>query len=122
MTKAVPASATARAGTSLSWVTLALMTTSSGSQPALRAHHPSLRDPGRQYPRAMLLAVLLVLLIFIVPAVLISWVVPADEIGRTAGVIGYGCDGSADSVFVPTAAQTALEDGIRWSDRDERIG
>ncbi|MFI5780174.1 APC family permease [Nocardia sp. NPDC051570] len=50
-------------------------------------HVSALRDPGKQYPRAMTLAVLLVLSIFIVPAVVISWVVPARDIGLTAGVM-----------------------------------
>ncbi|MFC9993319.1 APC family permease [Nocardia sp. NPDC127526] len=50
-------------------------------------HVSSLRDPGREYPKAMAMAVGLVLIIFIVPAVVISWVVPAQNLSLTAGVM-----------------------------------
>ncbi|MBF6173040.1 APC family permease [Nocardia blacklockiae] len=50
-------------------------------------HVSSLRDPGREYPKAMVLAVGLVLAIFIVPAVVISWVVPSGNLSLTAGVM-----------------------------------
>ncbi|WP_067531221.1 APC family permease [Nocardia crassostreae] len=50
-------------------------------------HVSSLRDPGKEYPRAMALAVALVLVIFIVPAVVISWVVPSQNLSLTAGVM-----------------------------------
>ncbi len=50
-------------------------------------HVSSLRDPGKQFPRAMFLAMGLVLLIFILPALAISWVVPAEELSLTAGVM-----------------------------------
>ena len=50
-------------------------------------HVSSLREPGKEFPRAMFLAMGLVLLIFILPALAISWVVPADELSLTAGVM-----------------------------------
>ncbi|MEU8612440.1 APC family permease [Actinoplanes sp. NPDC048791] len=50
-------------------------------------HVSSLRRPGREFPRAMFLAMALVLLIFILPALAISWIVPADELSLTAGVM-----------------------------------
>src|SRR5690349_10495828 len=50
-------------------------------------HVSSLRHPGREFPRAMFLAMGLVLLIFILPALAISWIVPADELSLTAGVM-----------------------------------
>ncbi|AEV84915.1 amino acid permease [Actinoplanes sp. SE50] len=50
-------------------------------------HVSSLRKPGREFPRAMFLAMALVLLIFILPALAISWIVPADELSLTAGVV-----------------------------------
>ncbi|HEY3685055.1 MAG TPA: APC family permease [Streptosporangiaceae bacterium] len=50
-------------------------------------HVSSLRDPGKQFPRAMLVASSLVLLIFIVPSLVISWVVPASSLSLTAGVM-----------------------------------
>ncbi|WP_280498980.1 APC family permease [Nocardia cyriacigeorgica] len=50
-------------------------------------HVSSLRNPGREFPRAMFLASGLVLLIFILPALAISWVVPAANLSLTAGVM-----------------------------------
>lgn len=50
-------------------------------------HVSSLKNPGKEYPKAMLLAVVLVLTIFIVPAVVISWVVPSKNLSLTAGVM-----------------------------------
>lgn len=50
-------------------------------------HVGSLRKPGSEFPKAMLLAVGLVLLIFILPALAISWVVPAQQLSLTAGVM-----------------------------------
>ncbi len=50
-------------------------------------HVSSLRNPARQFPRAMFFAMALVLLIFILPALAISWVVPAKELSLTAGVM-----------------------------------
>ena len=50
-------------------------------------HVSSLRNPGKQYPRAVFLAMGLVLLIFILPALAISWIVPADQLSLTAGVM-----------------------------------
>jgi amino acid transporter len=50
-------------------------------------HVSALRNPAKQFPRAMFLAMGLVLLIFILPALAISWVVPADELSLTAGVM-----------------------------------
>ncbi|WP_121394595.1 APC family permease [Actinokineospora cianjurensis] len=50
-------------------------------------HVSSLRDPGKGFPRAMFLAMGLVLLIFILPALAISWVIPADQLSLTAGVM-----------------------------------
>jgi amino acid transporter len=50
-------------------------------------HVSSLEKPGKQFPKAMFLACGLVLLIFILPALAISWVVPADELSLTAGVM-----------------------------------
>src|SRR5262245_30007807 len=50
-------------------------------------HVGSLRNPGKEFPKAMFLAMGLVLLIFILPALAISWVVPADQLSLTAGVM-----------------------------------
>lgn len=50
-------------------------------------HVSSLRNPRTEFPRAMFLAVGLVLLIFILPALAISWVIPAQELSLTAGVM-----------------------------------
>jgi glutamate:GABA antiporter len=50
-------------------------------------HVSSLKEPKREFPRAMFLAMGLVLLIFILPALAVSWVVPADGVSLTAGVM-----------------------------------
>jgi amino acid transporter len=50
-------------------------------------HVSSLRNPGREFPRAMFLAMGLVLLIFILPALAISWVIPSNQLSLTAGVM-----------------------------------
>jgi putative glutamate/gamma-aminobutyrate antiporter len=50
-------------------------------------HVGSLRNPRSEFPRAMFLACGLVLLIFILPALAISWVIPAQELSLTAGVM-----------------------------------
>ncbi|MEU9852186.1 APC family permease [Streptomyces sp. NPDC047974] len=50
-------------------------------------HVSSLKNPAKEYPKSMFLAMGLVLLIFILPALAISWVVPADQLSLTAGVM-----------------------------------
>ncbi len=50
-------------------------------------HVSDLKDPPREFPKAMLLAMPLVLAIFILPALAISWVVPASSVSLTAGVM-----------------------------------
>jgi len=63
-------------------------------------HVGSLRNPAKQFPKAMFLAMGLVLLIFILPALAISWVVPAEELSLTAGVMQ-----AFDAVFANFGAQ-----------------
>jgi glutamate:GABA antiporter len=50
-------------------------------------HVGSLKNPKKEFPRAMFFACGLVLLIFILPALAISWVIPAEELSLTAGVM-----------------------------------
>ncbi|MEU5663891.1 APC family permease [Streptomyces longwoodensis] len=50
-------------------------------------HVSSLKDPPREYPKSMFLAMGLVLVIFILPALAISWVVPSQQLSLTAGVM-----------------------------------
>jgi amino acid transporter len=50
-------------------------------------HVGSLKNPGAEFPKAMFLAIGLVLMIFILPALAISWVIPADQLSLTAGVM-----------------------------------
>ena len=50
-------------------------------------HVNRLRDPKSQFPRVMLVATVLVLLILILPPLAISWVVPAQDVSLTAGII-----------------------------------
>ncbi|MFG2914771.1 APC family permease [Kitasatospora sp. NPDC048298] len=50
-------------------------------------HVSSLRNPAREFPRSMFTASAMVLAIFILPALAISWVVPSSELSLTAGVM-----------------------------------
>jgi amino acid transporter len=50
-------------------------------------HVDELKNPAKEFPRAIFLAMGLVLLIFILPALAISWVVPADALSLTSGVM-----------------------------------
>ena len=63
-------------------------------------HVSSLKNPGKEFPKAMFLAMGLVLMIFILPALAISWVVPADELSLTAGVMQ-----AFDAVFAQFGTQ-----------------
>jgi amino acid transporter len=64
-------------------------------------HVSSLRNPAKEFPRSIFLASGLVPLIFILPALAISWVVPSKELSLTAGVMQ-----AFDAVFA--------EFGIQW--------
>ena len=48
---------------------------------------PSCSEPGKEFPKGMFLAMGLVLVIFILPALAISWVVPAEDLTLTAGLM-----------------------------------
>src|SRR3954471_6645607 len=50
-------------------------------------HVGSLKNPAKEFPKAMFMAMGLVLLIFILPALAIAWIVPAEELSLTAGVM-----------------------------------
>jgi glutamate:GABA antiporter len=50
-------------------------------------HVGSLRNPRGEFPRAMFSACGLVLMIFILPALAISWVIPTEELSLTASVM-----------------------------------
>ena len=50
-------------------------------------HVDELRDPGREYPKSIFLAVGLVLAVFIFPTLAIAWVIPEHQISLTAGVM-----------------------------------
>jgi amino acid transporter len=50
-------------------------------------HVDELRSPGSEFPKSMFLAIGLVLLIFILPTLAISWVVPSHQLSLTAGVM-----------------------------------
>jgi amino acid transporter len=50
-------------------------------------HVDDLRDPAKEFPKATWLSMGLVLAIFIVPALAISWVIPSQQLSLTAGVM-----------------------------------
>lgn len=50
-------------------------------------HVNELRKPAREFPRAMFVAMGLVLVILILPPLAISWIVPAQNVSLTAGIM-----------------------------------
>ncbi len=50
-------------------------------------HVDELRNPGRDYPKSIFLAMALVLAVFIGSTLAIAWVIPAQQISLTAGVM-----------------------------------
>ena len=50
-------------------------------------HVSSLRNAPKEFPKAIFFASGLVMLIFILPALAISWVVPAEQLSLTAGIM-----------------------------------
>jgi amino acid transporter len=50
-------------------------------------HVDELRNPGRDFPKSIFLAMVLVLAVFILPTLAISWVIPSGQISFTAGVM-----------------------------------
>jgi amino acid transporter len=50
-------------------------------------HVNELQNPGREYPRSIFLAMALVLAVFIGPTLAIAWVIPANQISLTTGVM-----------------------------------
>jgi amino acid transporter len=50
-------------------------------------HVDELRDPGREYPKSIFLAMGLVLAVFVLPTLAIAWVIPEPHISLTAGVM-----------------------------------
>src|SRR6478736_214706 len=63
-------------------------------------HVGSLKNPAKEFPKAMFLAMGLVLVIFILPALAIAWIVPAEELSLTAGVMQ-----AFDAVFAQFGTQ-----------------
>ncbi|MBV8966716.1 MAG: amino acid permease [Mycobacteriaceae bacterium] len=86
-------------------------------------HVDELRNPGRDYPKSIFVAIVLVLAVFIGPTVAISWVIPADQISFTAGVMQafhsllthFGL-GSVVPLVAVTLAAGALAGMIAWLD------
>lgn len=50
-------------------------------------HVDELRNPGREFPRSIFVAMALVLAVFILPTLAIAWVIPEKQISFTAGVM-----------------------------------
>jgi amino acid transporter len=50
-------------------------------------HVKSMANPAKEFPKAMFLAMGLVVIIFVLPALAISWVVPASQLTLTGGVM-----------------------------------
>ena len=50
-------------------------------------HVKSMKDPGKEFPKAMFIAMPIVIAIFVLPALAISWVVPSSQLTLTGGVM-----------------------------------
>ncbi len=50
-------------------------------------HTDDMKNPGRDYPKAIYLSVVLILLVFIVPTIMISVAVPTSQLGLTTGIV-----------------------------------
>jgi amino acid transporter len=50
-------------------------------------HVDQMQNPSRDYPKSIFLAMALVLAVFILPTLAISWVIPSQQISFTAGVM-----------------------------------
>jgi glutamate:GABA antiporter len=86
-------------------------------------HVDELRNPGRDYPKSIFLAMALVLAVFIFPTLAISWVIPSHQISFTAGVMqafnsllaGFGL-GFAVPLIAVALAVGALAGMLSWLD------
>ena len=50
-------------------------------------HVKSMKNPGKEFPKAMFVAMPIVIAIFVLPALAISWVIPSSELTLTGGVM-----------------------------------
>jgi len=86
-------------------------------------HVDELRNPGREYPKSIFLAVALVLAVFILPTLAISWVIPAARISFTTGLMqaftslfDYFGAGWAVPLIAVALAVGALAGMLAWLD------
>ena len=86
-------------------------------------HVDELRNPGREYPKSIFLAVALVLAVFILPTLAISWVIPAARISFTTGLMqaftslfDYFDAGWAVPLIAVALAVGALAGMLAWLD------
>ena len=49
-------------------------------------HANDMKEPGKEYPRAILVASVLILAVFIVPTIAVALVVPSSQLGLTTGI------------------------------------
>jgi glutamate:GABA antiporter len=86
-------------------------------------HVNDLANPAREYPRAIFVAMGLVMAVLIFPTLAISWVVPAKQISFTAGVmqafdrlLHHFDAGFAVPVFAVALAAAAFAGMLSWLD------
>jgi amino acid transporter len=86
-------------------------------------HVDELRNPAREYPKSIFVATVLVLAVFIGPTLAISWVIPAQQISFTAGVmqafnslLGHFGVGFGVPLLAIALAVGALAGMISWLD------
>ncbi len=85
-------------------------------------HVNQMKDPGRGYPRSVLLASVLILAVFILPTLAISVAVPQKELGLTNGIMlafgeyfqHWGMGEWATAVVSALIAAGALASVITW--------
>jgi glutamate:GABA antiporter len=86
-------------------------------------HVDELRNPAREFPRSVFVAMALVLAVFIFPTLAIAWVIPSARISLTTGVmqafnslLGYFHAGFAVPLIAIALALGALAGMLAWLD------
>ncbi|WP_262848184.1 amino acid permease [Mumia quercus] len=84
-------------------------------------HAEDMKQPGKQYPRAIFIAAALILLVFILPTLAIAFVVPKSQLGLTTGInvafqayFDHWGIGWATAVISAAIAIGALASVVTW--------
>ncbi|MDP4013508.1 MAG: amino acid permease [Candidatus Nanopelagicales bacterium] len=84
-------------------------------------HAQDMKKPGKEYPRAILLATVLILIVFVLPTIAVALVVTPDDLGLTTGIVvafqnyfAHWGLGWAAPVLAGMVAIGALSSVIAW--------